>query len=106
MLAVFRAGAPALDSRPSALSPAQILFRSRRAFAEEAVLVRSLKRVAALAAVLLFSSGLLIALERKDRPAERLEASIRIVASSSDAPLEALIDQDNWIVIALGPRNG
>jgi anti-sigma factor RsiW len=99
--ALIRAGAPALEGRPASLSPAQIIFRSRRAFAEEASLVRSLKRVAALAAVLFLASGLVIALER-GRPAENPETSIGVVASTFDAPLEALIDQENSIVIALG----
>jgi len=99
--ALIRAGAPALEGRPASLGTAQIVFRSRRAFAEEASLVRSLKRVAALAAVLFLASGLVIALER-GRPAENLETSIGVVASTFDAPLEALIDQENSIVIALG----
>ena len=99
--ALVRAGAPALEGRPASLSPAQIVIRSRRAFAEEASLVRSLKRVAALAAVLFLSSGLVIALE-KGRSAENPETSIGVVASTFDAPFEALIDQENSIVIALG----
>jgi anti-sigma factor RsiW len=100
--ALIRAGAPALEARPASLSPSQLLFRSRRAFAEEASLVRSLKRVAGLAAALLLTSGLVIALEKRDRPAEDFEASIGVVASSFDAPLEVLIDQENSIMLGLG----
>ena len=107
----IRAAATASES-PPVVSPAQILLRSRRAFAEEISIVRALQRVAALAAVLLFASGLAVfsplAVPSPSVPEGRfpkgtsIENSIRVVASS-EAPFEALIDQENSIVIGFGP---
>ena len=60
ILAAVRAAAPALRRRPSVLLGEEVLLRAEHAHCEEALLVTNLRRVAAVAAMVMFASGVLL----------------------------------------------
>jgi anti-sigma factor RsiW len=100
--AALRAEAPVLLRRPRALSPSLVILRDRRMRADEAAMVRVVKRAAAAAALLLLGSGLLLGGLQAGQ-GKRVEAStIRVLTAAQAAPrLEDFIHDQNSIVLAI-----
>ena len=99
----IRAGAPRLGSRPPTLNPDLLLLETRRARRDEETLIVSLKRVALAAAAMAFASLLAAGWAFPLAPAGHgAGSSIQAVAaSSSGSQLEAIIDEENSIMMAL-----
>jgi len=104
--AILRAAAPAAGRRPPSANAARITLDARRASAQEAILLRALRRVSAAAAVFLMVSGLTIGLSRSGGSGvAAAQTSLRQVAVSSvKARREAVIDRENSIVLAFTRR--
>ena len=100
--AVIQAGVPAAVCRPLGLNAGRILLQAGRSLAEEAALIRTLRRVVAAAALLTISSGLLASFSGRWGNAAG-EVSIRVVAGSpSGSWFEQIVDEDNSIILMLG----
>jgi len=96
----IRAGSVVLTARPPALDARRILDRVRRIGDEEVRAVRFLRRLSAVAALLILGSGVLIAWSASDGPRQaEARASIRHLAAPAGSL--GLIDEENSILIVV-----
>jgi anti-sigma factor RsiW len=100
ILAAVRAAAPSLRGRAAAIASEEVLSRAESFAREEVLLVTSLRRVAAVAAMIIFASAILLGWNSAS-VSRRTEVSIRTVAIPAAG---ALIDDENSIAMALSPR--
>jgi anti-sigma factor RsiW len=101
ILAAVRAAAPSLRGRAAAFASDDVLMRAESFASEEVLLVANLRKVAAVAAMVIFTSAILLGWNSASVGTRRAEESIRAVAIPAAG---ALIDDENSVAMAFTSR--